>query len=332
MSASRTGPILSRASIALGASSLLLGGAAVMLGTASFTEQTELTGTAAAWAFGLATAAALIRNGIFPFHSWVVAAFDEPNEMLPAAALLSAQSGAFLVARLAPVMPQQMQLALPAISDLALISALLMAFLAIGESARRRTLGLIAASQSAILIAGLEIRNVEGITGALVHSFVVAAGVGGLAAIYRALYARCGDSVDERFAGLGARAPRLKVFFLVFALALVGLPGTLGFAAEDLLFHGALETHPALGVALPLATALSAIALLRLYAHIFVGKRNLHVPPVSDARLGERIACTVLLVFLIGCGLYPAIVIDSRSAPATRIAEALGEARSHARR
>jgi NADH-quinone oxidoreductase subunit M len=240
--------------------------------------------------------------------------------MLPAAALLSGQSGAFLVARLAPMLPEQAQIALPVISDLALFSALLMAFLTLGESTPRRTLALVAASQSAFLIAGLQIRNVEGITGALVHALVVAACIAGLATVYRILHARCGSSVDERFAGLGTRAPRLSVFFLVFALALVGLPGTLGFAAEDLLFHGALETHPALGIALPLATALMAISLLRLYAHMFLGKRQLYVPPVGDAVFGERMACTALVIVLIACGL-----IESRVRPAGRIAQALGE-------
>jgi NADH-quinone oxidoreductase subunit M len=44
--------------------------------------------------------------------------------------------------------------------------------------------------------------------------------------------------------GLAIRAPRLATFFLIGALALIGLPGTVGYNAEDLLFHGALQSHP----------------------------------------------------------------------------------------
>ena len=325
MRRSRTRALHTRASVALGASCILLAAAVFLLGNSPLTAAVGLGGRSAAWAFGLGTAAALIRSGIFPFHSWAVSAFDNADDMLPAAALLSGQSGAFLVARLALVMPEQAQVALPVISDLSLMSALLMAFLAIGETAPRRILALIAASQGAFLISGLEIRNVEGITGALVHTLVVSACVAGLVMVYRLLHARAGDAVDEPFAGLGTRAPRFSLFFLIFALALVGVPGTLGFAAEDLLFHGALETHPALGIALPLATALSAIALLRLYAHIFLGKRQLHVVPVSDARAHERFACAALIVLLVATGLTPGFIIASRTGPASQIAAALGE-------
>ena len=80
-----------------------------------------------------------------------------------------------------------------------------------------------------------------------------------------------------------------------------------------------------IGIALPLATALTAISLLRLYAHIFLGKRQLYVASVRDALARERVACTALLIVLIGCGLMPGFVIDSRVAPARRIAEALGK-------
>ncbi|MBK7085452.1 MAG: hypothetical protein IPH53_12640 [Flavobacteriales bacterium] len=53
--------------------------------------------------------------------------------------------------------------------------------------------------------------------------------------------ARTTFAFDPAITSAWAPAPRLAVFFLIFGLALIGLPGTLGFIAEDLLFHGALN-------------------------------------------------------------------------------------------
>src|SRR4029079_3397175 len=123
---------------------------------------------------------------------------------------------------------------------------------------------------------------------------------------YRALEARSTEVESPRgFLGFAVPAPRLAVFFAICGLALVELRGTLGFAADDLLFHGALETHPLLGIALPLATALNAITVLRLFATLFMGRRVTHATPIPDARPGERLALTASVVFLVAGGIAP---------------------------
>jgi NADH-quinone oxidoreductase subunit M len=267
----------------------------------------------ATMAFGLLSIAALIRNGIFPFHSWLVTACEETNPML-FSALISGQTGAFLLIRIAlPLFPDAAaQLTLPIVSSLALIGTLFTAFLALGEKIPRRILALLAASQSGFLFSGLESRNVEGITGALVYWIVISLATPGALMVLRCTEARYGDLVHQRFAGLGARAPRLAVCFLIFAMALVGLPGTLGFCAEDLLFHGALEAHGLLGAALPLATALSAIQLLRLYSWVFRGRNAAQIPVVADALPRERVAFTAIILFLVMSGLLPHAFVASR--------------------
>ena len=82
----------------------------------------------------------------------------------------------------------------------------------------------------------------------------------GLLLVYRLIEVRYGAEIAGRdFLGLAERFPRLAVFFFVCALAMVGLPGTLGFLAEDLLIHGVMETHPYIGILQPLAAALNAM-------------------------------------------------------------------------
>jgi len=83
----------------------------------------------------------------------------------------------------------------------------------------------------------------------------------------------------------------------------VGMPGTLGFAAEDLLLHGTLESHKLLGLILPIATALNAFNLLRLFSRLFLGKYQRLVPSIPDALPRERWVLTACLLVLIGLGV-----------------------------
>jgi NADH-quinone oxidoreductase subunit M len=183
---------------------------------------------------------------------------------------------------------------------------------------------LLCTSQAAFILAGLENRNVEGITGALLQWWVVAFATTGLVLIYRGLEARTTEAAAPAgLLGLGFHAPRLAVFFSLCAFALVGLPGTLGFVAEDLLFHGSLESHPLLGIGLPVATALNAITALRLFTTLFLGRRGVHTPPIPDATPRERWAFTAPVAFLIAGGLGPAVLVSLRSPSAAWIAALL---------
>jgi NADH:ubiquinone oxidoreductase subunit 4 (subunit M) len=113
------------------------------------------------------------------------------------------------------------------------------------------------------------------------------------------------------------------VFFLVSGLALVGLPGTLGYLAEDLLFHGALESAPVIGLALHMATALNAIHLFRLFSRLFLGRLGSEIAVVPDALARERLPLTCCILFLVVAGLIPGPILRHREPVAERIHAAL---------
>jgi len=276
------------------------------------------------WAFSLLVLAAMLRKGIFPFHIWVPVAFEGGS--LPLLNLvLNSHLGAFVLVRFGvPMFPELADQALSVIGVLAIFTAVYAGLLALVAARPRRILALLATSQASFILAGLENRNVEGITGALVHWLVVAFAMTALVGIYTALEARTTEVTRPAgYLGLGYHAPRLAVFFAIAAFALVGLPGTLGFAAEDLLFHGALESHPLLGVGLPLATALNAITAFRLFSTLFLGRRGIEVPPIPDALARERAGLLVPVLALVGGGLAPGLMIALRAPAAASLAQLL---------
>lgn len=241
--------------------------------------------------------------------AWPAAAFEK-GSLRPAPLLVNGHLGAFLLARVGlPLFPSITRDTFPMLANLALFIAALAALAALAERSPRRLLGLVLVSQASMALAGLQSLTPEGITGALVHWMVVAVATKGLVGVYQALEGRV-DQLGERtdFLGLANVAPRLSVFFVVCGLALVGLPGTLGFAAEDLLLHGTLESHLWIGLALPLATALNAFSIFRLFARLFLGR------PILPA---------AMVVFLIAGGLVPRQLVKLQSSAAAAMVSAL---------
>lgn len=274
--------------------------------------------------FGLLVAAVIFRKGICPAHAWVADA-AESGPAIPTALLLNGHFGAMLVARLiVPLFPNTARDLFPLLSYLALATALYVAVRALTENSPRRLLAYLALSQSACILAGLESRTVEGVTGALVHWYVVTASTMGLFAILRLLEVRFGENLTaSSHLGLAAHAPRLAVFFIVFGLALVGLPGTLSFCSQDLLIHGTLVSHPQTGLLLPIATAMNAVTVFRLFARLFLGKRKTGFTIMADALPRERWILTAGALFVVLGGLFPNAIVARRAAQAESVEQAI---------
>lgn len=320
------------ARIVLLLSVVALGAAVVMIATAATLDLAALravrSSPGGAWAFGFVALAIALRKGIFPLHTWPASALEK-GPLLPTALLVNGHLGAFLLARVGlPLYPAITRESLPWLSDLALFTAALAALAAVAERSPRRLLGLVLVSQASMVLTGLESLTPEGATGALVHWMVVATATTGLVGVYQALQNRV-DQLGQRpgFLGLGNVAPRLSVFFLVCGLALVGMPGTLGFAAEDLLLQGTLDSHPWIGLALPISTALNAFNIFRLFARLFMGRPILASTGAPtgalDALPRERWALAAIVIFLVAGGLFPGQLVKLQSTAADFIVTAL---------
>jgi NADH-quinone oxidoreductase subunit M len=322
-----------RPRLSLMASTLALGGAiAVIAASGQPLTIAALRGTnpGGMVVFALLVVAVIFRKGVFPLHAWVADA-AEGGPAIPTALLLNGHFGAMLVAKLiGPVFPHIASDLFPVLSYLALATALYTAIRALAENSPRRLLALIALSQSACILAGLESRTPEGVAGAMVHWVVVTASTMGLFGVLRLLEVRFGENLSgSRHFGLAEHAPRLAVFFIVFGLALVGLPGTLSFCSQDLLIHGTLASHPWTGLLLPIATAMNAVSIFRLFARLFLGKRRTGFTVPADALPRERWILAAGVLFVVLGGLYPNAIVVLQSAEDSVVQESLSAGAAH---
>jgi NADH-quinone oxidoreductase subunit M len=266
--------------------------------------------TAGMW---LIVIAALVRKGIVPFHAWVPEVFDH-GRLGPAILFNAPQLGAYMTVVL--IVPRASPDMLRVIAILALGTAVYGAALALVQTSARRACGYLFMSQSALVMAGLDCTSMSALAGGLLVWLSAGIAFAGLARAVLVLEARRGRLDLTTHHGGYDRMPLLAISFLAMGLACTGFPGTLGFVGQELLVDGAVDAFPVMGFGVVIASALTGLAVLRMYFSLFCGRpdRRAH----ASLRLGltprEAWTFVALVITLIGFGLVPRPIVDSRFA------------------
>ncbi len=264
----------------------------------------------------------VLRKGAFPFHSWIPA-LSERLGPLSLILLTAPQIGAFVLVRIGiPLFPEQLAEALPVVARIALVASVYGAALGLVAKTLRRAFGWLVVSQSALVLVGLECTTPDGMAGGLTLWLSVGLALTGLALAIGAVEARIGQRSLESYAGLATRAPRLAATFLILGFASVGLPGTLGFVAEDLLVHGALASYPGIGAAIVVATGCNGFTILRAFTRTFYGPAPSSLA-VGDLLPRERLALVGLVVLLVAGGILAGPVVRTREPVAAHLIDRL---------
>jgi len=108
---------------------------------------------------------------------------------------------------------------------------------------------------------------------------------------------------------------------------LVGLPGSIGFVADELLVHAALATRPWVAIPVLLATGLNAISLYRAYTATFLGRPKARARlagplPVKELVGRERWLLMALLALMVVGGVAPSVLLGARAAAVTALSAA----------
>lgn len=271
------------------------------------------------WVLLLLGVAALARKGMVPLHSWVPRLAERGSVALTTQ-LLGAHAGVLLLLRVAmPLLPAASRAVMVLIAGAAVLSASYGALMALGQRNLRRCLGWVAMSQSSLILLGVTTLNEHGLAGALLQCVGFSLAFAGVLWGAYFVEVRAGTADMTRLGGLVGRMPVAAGLFFVAAAALVGLPGSMGFVADELLMHAALSTRPWIVAPVLLATGLNAITLYRAYTSTFLGRPRgrgrLDGPlPVTELAQRERWALVGLLALAVAGGVFPQFLLGLREA------------------
>lgn len=292
------------------ASGVLFGAGAILT-----TRPTERGSTLELTALTLIVAGAMIRKSIFPAHAWLPALFEH-GRLGPAILFSSPQVGTYAIAVL--VVPHAPAELLRVVAILSLLTAVYAAAQAIVQRSARRACAYLFVSQSALVMAGLDCTSHEALTGALVLWLSSSISFVGLGRCLIVLEARRGELDLTRHHGAHERKPLLAATFLLLGLSYSGFPGTLGFVGEELLLGGAVGAFPWLGFLVVASSALTGIAVLRMYFALFTG-RSREAPVALKA--AERLGFVAIAALLVMTGLVPAPLVGSRQHASEQLLE-----------
>jgi NADH-quinone oxidoreductase subunit M len=255
-----------------------------------------------------------VRVPLAPLHTWLADAHDEAlavGSVLLAGVYLPV--GAYGLWRIVvPLLPEA-STAFPlvtVVSLLALLGIISGALLMMAHAERMRVVAYFSLTQMGYVVLGLFTFNRYGVTGSaflLVGQGLVAAA---LAMVVRMRSGQGHDHLVGECAGGVQAAPRSGTLFLIVLCACIGLPGLSTFVGMFLVLLGVFSVNPLYAVFAAMGSILMAAATVRMFRHCMVGE-TLEQRPTSLRTLKARevLALAPLVAFIVGIGIYPAVVL-----------------------
>ena len=152
--------------------------------------------------------------------------------------------------------------------------------------------------------------SVTGLNGAAMQLFTHGTVTGLLFLSVGLVYERTHTRHIPDLGGLAGRMPVVAVAMLIAGLASLGLPGLSGFVSELLVFLGAYQAYDWPTVRAVVGIVLAAGYILWMMQRTFFGVRRESFNDLPDASLVEALPLGLMLITIIGVGVYPSVLTD----------------------
>ncbi|MDP3704597.1 MAG: NADH-quinone oxidoreductase subunit M [Legionellaceae bacterium] len=260
-----------------------------------------------------------IKIPMFPVHTWLPDAHTEApagGSVILAAILL--KLGAYGFIRFAlPIVPDACSKYATLMIVLSLIAVVYVGLVAIIQQDMKRliayssishmgfvTLGCFAvyavAEHSGIRNAGLLLEGA--IVVMISHAFISSGMFAGVGFIYDRMHSR----QIKDFGGIVNTMPVFASFFMLFAMANAGLPGTSGFVGEFMVILGSMRAGFWVAFWAALTLIIGAAYTLWMYKRVIFGvTTNKRVEKLTDLTWFETTAYSLLAFMVIAIGVYP---------------------------
>ena len=259
--------------------------------------------------------AALAKSAQIPFHFWLPRAMAAPTPVsayLHSAAMVAA--GVFLISRIYPLI-QMTRMIQDTLVGIGLLSMVMGGIFALRETVLKRILAFSTIAQYGYVVLLLGLGTEYAIIGASFYVLAHALMKSGLFLTAGAVTHGTGKDQLQDLGGLAQSMPWLAIGSGIVSAGLAGLPLTLGFFKDEILFRTAFERGTWLAVAVVLNAALTLAYSWRFWSGIFLGRifSTVHHIPRS---LTTPIVILAGLVFVGGVWISPFERLASAAASA----------------
>ncbi len=253
-----------------------------------------------------------VKVPMWPVHTWLPDAHVEAptaGSVILAGVLLKMGGYGFLRLSL-PMLPLATEYFTPLVFTLSVIAVIYTSFVALAQEDMKKLIAYSSVAHMGFVTLGIFALTEQGVMGGmfqmLSHGVVSAALFLCVGVVYDRLHTR----EIGRYGGLVKNMPVYAVFFMVFAMASVGLPGTSGFVGEFLVLLGTYQVSTLYTALAATGVVLGAAYMLYLYKRVVFGELTKpDVKSMKDLSVREISIFVPLIALVVWMGVYPSSFI-----------------------
>jgi len=249
-----------------------------------------------------------VKMPMWPVHTWLPDAHVQAptaGSVILAGVLLK-MGGYGFIRFLLPMFPEGSAYWFWLVMGLSMIAVVYASLVALVQSDMKKLIAYSSVAHMAFVTIGLLAFNRQGIEGAMLVMLSHGLVSGALFLCVGVVYDRLHTREIGRYGGLADTMPKYALFFLVFTMASVALPGTSGFVGEFLALVGAYKANSWVAFVATTGIILGAAYMLYLYARMAYGKAagdDTRAMPDLNAREIAMFVPIVAVIFWMG--IYP---------------------------
>ena len=269
--------------------------------------------------FWLFFAGFAIKLPTWPVHTWLPDAHtDAPTAASVMLAGVLLKMGGYGLLRInVGMFPSETDRFAWALVALGVVSVLYGAVITLRQTDLKRLIAYSSVSHMGLVLVGIGsvgisegTLSVAGLNGAAMQLFTHGTVTGLLFLSVGLVYEKTHTRYIPDLGGLAGRMPVVAVAMLIAGLASLGLPGLSGFVSELLVFLGAYQAYAWPTVLAVLGIVLAAGYILWMMQRTFFGARRDIFDDLPDASLVEALPLALMVVTIVGVGVYPVILTD----------------------
>ena len=249
-----------------------------------------------------------VKMPMWPVHTWLPDAHVQAptaGSVILAGVLLKMGGYGFIRFSL-PMFPEASAQFAWLIFALSMIAVVVTSLIALAQHDMKKLIAYSSVAHMGIVTIGLFAFNRQGLEGAMIvmlsHGLVSGALFLSVGVIYDRLHTR---EID-RYGGLAINMPQYALFFMLFTMASVGLPGTSGFVGEFLALAGIYQLSSWVTAVCTTGIILGAAYMLYLYRRVIFGvQKNADAAAMPDLDAREWAMMVPLALAVLWMGVYP---------------------------